>query len=151
MRPCLVACFYCRWPFIRVLSARSAIRQRALKDFALAGMLEGSSDAWLDRRSVRHQTIAKASRIILAAATKFGPSDRQSKASLRMDMVKAGFFDPSAIYWYYCRPGALCIGAANRLSFCRSILTLFSFGNVDDGCGSMCRLNWIRASWILPS
>jgi tight adherence protein C len=85
---------------IRVLSARRAIRERALKDFASAGILEDSS-AWLDRRSVRHQTIAEASRIVLAAATKFAPSDKQSKASMRMDMVKAGFFDASTMYWYY--------------------------------------------------
>jgi tight adherence protein C len=95
------AVFLLSMAVIRILSTRSAIRQRALKDFALAGMLEGTSDAWLDRRSVRHQTIVEASRIILAAATKFGPSDKQSKASLRMDMVKAGFFDPSAMYWYF--------------------------------------------------
>src|SRR5262245_34491383 len=85
----------------RVISARSAIRQRALKDFAFAGILEDPSNAWLDRRSVRHQAIAEASRIILAAATKFGPRDKQSKVNMRVDMVKAGFFDPSAIYWYY--------------------------------------------------
>jgi tight adherence protein C len=86
---------------IRVLSARSAIRQRALKDFAFAGVLEGSNDAWLDRRSIRHQTVVEASRMLLAAAVKFGPRDKQSKASLRTDMVKAGFFDTSAIYWYF--------------------------------------------------
>ena len=86
---------------IRILTARSAIRQRALKDFTLAGMPEGLSDTWQDRRSVRHQTIAKASRMFGAAATKFGPADKQSKASLRIDMVKAGFFEASAIYWYY--------------------------------------------------
>src|SRR5262245_2675089 len=93
--------FFMSMAVARVLSARSAIRQRALKDFALAGILEDSSGAWLDRRSVSHQTIVRASRIILAAATKFGPSDKQSKASLRVDMVKSGFFDTSALYWYY--------------------------------------------------
>jgi tight adherence protein C len=93
--------FFLAMAIIRVLSARSAVRGRALKDFALAGALDASSDAWLDRRSVRHQAIAEASRVLIAAATKFGPSDKQSKAAMRMDMVRAGFFDASAMYWYY--------------------------------------------------
>jgi tight adherence protein C len=93
--------FFMSMAVARVLSARGAIRQRALKDFALAGILEDSSGAWLDRRSVSHQRLVGASRIVLAAATKFGPSDRQAKASMRMDMVKSGFFDTSAIYWYF--------------------------------------------------
>jgi tight adherence protein C len=93
--------FFLSIAVIRVVSARSAVKQRALKDFALSGILDASSDAWLDRRSLRHQPIAEASRILVAAATKFGPSDKQSRAVMRMDMVKAGFFDASAMYWYY--------------------------------------------------
>jgi tight adherence protein C len=92
--------FFLSMAVARVLSARSAVRRRALKDFAIAGVLEDSGDDWLDRRSVRHQAIADASRILLAVATKFGPSDKQSKTSMRTDMVKAGFFDSSAMYWY---------------------------------------------------
>jgi tight adherence protein C len=93
--------FFLSLAIIRALGLRNAIRRRALKDFSLAGVLNDSSDAWLDRRSPRHQAIAEASSVVLAAATKFGPSDKQSKASLRMDMVKAGFFDVSAMYWYF--------------------------------------------------
>jgi tight adherence protein C len=93
--------FFLSIAIIRVLSARSAVRRRAFKDVVLAGTLEASDDARFDRRSVRHQAIADASRILLAAATKLGPSDKQSKASARMDMVRAGFFDASATHWYY--------------------------------------------------
>jgi tight adherence protein C len=85
----------------RMINARNAIRRRALKDFAFSGYLDASGDDWLDRRSVRHQLVAKASRVILDAATKLGPSDKQSKASGRMEMVRAGYFNPSAMYWYY--------------------------------------------------
>jgi tight adherence protein C len=85
----------------RFVNARSAIRRRALKDFAFAGYLDASSDDWLDRRSVRHQLIADASRVIIGAAMKLGPNDKQSKANARMEMVRAGYFSRSAMYWYY--------------------------------------------------
>jgi tight adherence protein C len=84
----------------RTMSARNAIRRRALEDFAAAGILGASKDAW-DRRSVRHQAVVDASRVILAAATKLGPNDKESQLNARMDMVRAGFFDPLAMYWYY--------------------------------------------------
>jgi tight adherence protein C len=86
---------------IRVTSARNAIRQRALRDFSLAGTLDSLDDAVFDRRSVRHEALARASSVLLAAASKLGPSNKESRASVRMDMVKAGFFDASAMYWYY--------------------------------------------------
>jgi tight adherence protein C len=86
--------------FSRMLSARSAIKRRALEDFALADMLGGSRDAW-DRRSVRHKALVDATRVVVAAATKLGPTDRESQLDARMEMVKAGFFDAAAMYWYY--------------------------------------------------
>jgi len=85
----------------RYLVARNAVRRRALKDFAYAGYFDPGGDDWLDRRAVRHQVVAKASRVVLNAATKLGPSDKQTKANARMEMVRAGYYDASAMYWYY--------------------------------------------------
>jgi tight adherence protein C len=109
----------------RAISARSAIRRRALENFAFSGYLDASRDDWLDRRSVRHQLIANASRVILEAATKLGPSDRQSKASGRMEMVRAGYFDASAMYWYYA--ARIFFGLALPAAFlCIVPLTIYS-------------------------
>jgi tight adherence protein C len=85
----------------RFVNARSAIRRRALEEFAFAGYLDASTDDWLDRRSVRHKLVADASRVVLSAAAKLAPNDKQSKASARMEMVRAGYLSDSAMYWYY--------------------------------------------------
>ena len=93
--------FFLSMALIRLVDARTAIRRRALKDFAFAGFLDSSGDDWLDRRSVRHKLFADASRVFLGVATRLGPSDKQSKTFGRMEMVRAGYFSPSAMYWYH--------------------------------------------------
>ena len=98
----------------RVVRARHEIQRRALHQFStsLAPTASGinTEDAWTDRRSLRHQTLKDSTSVLLAAASKFVPSDKEALAVKRRDLVQAGFFDPAAVHWYYAARLLLAVG-----------------------------------------
>jgi len=76
--------------------ARQGIRRRAL-----APVAGNHEDAMSDRRSIRHQKLAGANKLLSAVATHFVPVSVTSVSAVRKNLNRAGFFQPSAIAWYY--------------------------------------------------
>jgi tight adherence protein C len=80
----------------RMWRAREDIRKRATVP------LPGSSESALDdRRSLRHQKLTGASRLLGTVAAYFVPVGDASVSAVRKNLNKAGFFQPSALAWYY--------------------------------------------------
>ena len=80
----------------RTWRAREGIRRRALAP--VAGHQE---DAMSDRRSIRHQKLAGAGKLLSTVAAHFVPVGDTSVSEVRKNLSNAGFFQPSAVAWYY--------------------------------------------------
>lgn len=76
--------------------AREGIRRRAL-----APASSSPEDAMTDNRSIRHQRLAGASNLLTSVATHFVPVGDNAVSAVRKNLNRAGFFQPSAIAWYY--------------------------------------------------
>jgi len=89
----------------RVVRARHEVQRRVLHQFSTSTVPASSSfdteDSWTDRRSLRHQTLKESASVLLNVGTKFVPSDKEELGVKRRDLVRAGFFDPLAVHWYY--------------------------------------------------
>ena len=68
---------------------------------ALAPVTDSHDDAMSDRRSIRHQKLAGASRVLSSVAAHFVPVSEASVSAVRKNLNRAGFFQPSAVAWYY--------------------------------------------------
>lgn len=75
---------------------REEIRQRAL-----APVTDSHDDALSDRRSLRHRKLAGAGRVLSSVAAHFVPVSETSVSAVRKNLNQAGFFQPSAVAWYY--------------------------------------------------
>ncbi len=80
----------------RTWHAREGIRRRALAPIA-----ESQEDALSDRRSIRHEKLAGVSKLMSSVATHFVPVSENSVSAVRKSLNNAGFFQPTAIAWYY--------------------------------------------------
>lgn len=80
----------------RTWRTREGIRRRAL-----APVTESHDDAMSDRRSIRHQKLAGASKLLATVAAHFVPVSETSVSAVRKNLNNAGFYQPSAIAWYY--------------------------------------------------
>lgn len=76
--------------------ARDEIRRRALTP--VSGR---DDDPASDRRSLRHRNYAGASKALSTVAAHFVPGSEASVSAMRRDLKRAGFFQPSAVAWYY--------------------------------------------------
>lgn len=76
--------------------AREDIRKRALTPVATAG-----DDPLTDKRSLRHSKLAGASNLLSSVAAHFVPMNEKSVSAIRKELNRAGFFQPSAVTWYY--------------------------------------------------
>jgi len=81
----------------RTWQARDGIRRRALAPFTQSP----DDDVMSDRRSIRHQKLAGAGKLLSTVATHFVPVSEVSVSAVRKNLNSAGFFQPSAIAWYY--------------------------------------------------
>jgi len=79
----------------RSMRGRGRIRQRALVPIDAAG------DPLNDRRALRNQRLAGAQKLFSLVGANFVPGDKKSVFAVRKTLTQAGFFDPSAITWYY--------------------------------------------------
>jgi tight adherence protein C len=75
--------------------AREDIRRRAMSP------VSRPDDFMDDRRSLRHSRIAGASKLLSSVAGHFVPVSNASVSAIRRDLQRAGFFQHSAIAWYY--------------------------------------------------
>ncbi len=84
--------------------AREGIRKRALTP--VSSSAESALD---DRRSLRHQKLAGASRLLGVVAAHFVPVGDISVSAVRKNLNNAGFFQSSALSWYYLIRVALAL------------------------------------------
>lgn len=84
--------------------ARDEIRRRAL-----APVTGGDDDPMSNRRSLRHRNFAGASKLLSSVAGHFVPGSEASVSAIRKDLNRAGFFQPSAVAWYYLIRVALAL------------------------------------------
>lgn len=75
--------------------AREEIRRRAMTP------VSGTGDPMSDRRSLRHKNFAGASSLLSKVAGHFVPGSEASVSAIRKDLNRAGFFQPTAVAWYY--------------------------------------------------
>lgn len=83
---------------------REEIRRRALTPVS-----NRNDDPMNDRRSLRHRNFAGASKLLSSVAGHFIPGSEASVSAIRKDLNKAGFFQPSAVSWYYMIRVALAV------------------------------------------
>jgi tight adherence protein C len=83
---------------------REDIRKRALSPVTY-----GSEDVMNDNRSIRHQKLAGASKLLGTVAAHFVPVGDNSVSAVRNNLNKAGYFQPSALAWYYLIRVALAL------------------------------------------
>ena len=87
----------------RVWRAREGIRKRATVPVS-------SSESVLDdRRSLRHQKLGGASRLLGTVAAYFVPVGDASVSAVRKNLNNAGYFNASALAWSYLIRGALAL------------------------------------------
>ena len=82
---------------------REGIRRRAMTPVTAPG------NAGQDRRALRHRKMAGASKLLSTVATHFVPVNEASVSMVRKNLNAAGFFNPSAMAWYYFIRVALAI------------------------------------------
>jgi tight adherence protein C len=100
----------------RIMRVRSEVHRRAFHQFSASSSWGATiEDPCAERRSLRHQAFKESTAVLLAAASKFVPSDKASRATRRRDLVRSGFFDPAALYWFYA--ARLLLGVALPLIF----------------------------------
>lgn len=80
----------------RTINRRNEIRDRAL----YVGSTE-KEDILNDRRSLRHKKTSGSKRLLSTVASNFVPGDEQSVSAVRANLMSAGFFQSSAVAWYY--------------------------------------------------
>ncbi len=80
----------------RTWRARDDIRKRALMPVS-----SSSENALEDRRSLRNQKLAGASKLLGAVSAYFVPVGDASVSAVRKNLHRAGFFQPSALARYY--------------------------------------------------
>ena len=80
----------------RTINRRNEIRDRAL----YVGSTE-KEDVLNDRRSLRHKKTSGSKRLLSTVASNFVPGDEQSVSAVRANLMSAGFFQSSAVAWYY--------------------------------------------------
>jgi len=80
----------------RAIRGRERVRERVFN----FNPGRGSDDAE-DRRSLRHQRLAGARRLLALVGANFVPGDAQSLSAIRKQLMRAGFFQPAAVTWYY--------------------------------------------------
>ena len=76
--------------------AREEIRRRALTPVS-----RNHDDPLSDRRSLRHRNLAGAASILARVAAQVVPVGDASVSAIRKELNRAGFFQPSAVAWYY--------------------------------------------------
>ena len=81
--------------------ARTWLAREDIKKRATVPLPDSSESALDDRRSLRHQKLAGASRLLGAVAVYFVPVGDASVSAVSKNLNKAGFFQPSALAWYY--------------------------------------------------
>lgn len=86
------------------LRARDEIRRRALTPVS-----NREDDPMTDRRSLRHKKLAGAGNLLSGVAAQFVPGSEKSVTAIRKDLNRAGFFQPSAVAWYYFIRVALAV------------------------------------------
>jgi tight adherence protein C len=119
------AVFFLVFAIGRIINVRHEVRRRAFLPFIAPTSLGTTvDDTWTDRRSLRHQALTESTGILLAAASKFVPSDKEARATMHKDLVRAGFFDPATLYWYYA--ARLLLSAALPLALLL-VIQLVSF------------------------
>ena len=82
---------------------REGIRRRAMTPVSTP------RNAGQDRRALRHQKMAGASKLLSTIATHFVPVNEASVSMVRKNLNAAGFFNTSAMAWYYFIRVALAI------------------------------------------
>jgi len=90
----------------RNIGSREKIRQRALHT-------DPREDDGSDRRSLRHQRLAGTRKLLSQVGANFIPGNQESVSAIRKKLLRAGFFQPSAMMYYYmvrvvlalCLPG----------------------------------------------
>lgn len=87
----------------RTVRERDRIRRRALYES------ETTEDALNDRRSLRHQRLAGTKKLLSHVGANFVPGDEKSVSAIRKNLMGAGFFQPSAVTWYYLSRVVLAI------------------------------------------
>ena len=80
----------------RTISRRGEIRDRAL--FVDDDDEDGDLN---NRRSIKHGRVAGSHRILSSVASNFVPGDDPSVSIVQRNLMQAGFFQPSAVAWYY--------------------------------------------------
>ena len=86
---------YATYALTDIWRAREDIRRRALTP------VSPREDAINDRRSLRHEKLAGASKLVSTVAAHFVPVNAESVSMVRKNLNRAGFFQPSALTWYY--------------------------------------------------
>jgi tight adherence protein C len=80
----------------RTWRAREGIRKRALMPVS-----RNAENPLEDRRSLRHQKLAGASKLLGLVAAHFVPVGDTSVSAVRKNLRRAGYFQSSALAWYY--------------------------------------------------
>jgi tight adherence protein C len=94
---CICAVVTCgTYVIAKTWRAREDIRKRAFTP--ISGTAGGAMN---DRRSLRHQKLAGAGKLLSSVAAYFVPVNESSASAIRKELNRAGFFQPSAIAWYY--------------------------------------------------
>jgi tight adherence protein C len=78
----------------RTMHGREQIRKRALHD-------GGEEDPLNDRRSLRHKRLAGTKQLLSDVGANFVPGNEKSVSQVRKSLMQAGFFQPSAVAWYF--------------------------------------------------
>lgn len=81
--------------------ARTISRRGEIRDRALHGGYGEDEEALADRRSIRHQRASGSRRLLKSMASNFVPGDDESVSAVRRSLMQAGFFQASAVAWYY--------------------------------------------------
>lgn len=102
---CICAVVTCgTYAVAKTWRVREDIRKRALSPVTY-----GSEDVMNDNRSIRHQKLAGASKLLGTVAAHFVPVGDNSVTAVRANLNKAGYFQPSALSWYYLIRVALAL------------------------------------------
>lgn len=89
----------------RTVSRRGEIRERALHVDACE-----KQDVLHDRRTLGHEKASGSKRLLSSVASNFVPGDEQSVSAVRSNLMNAGFFQPTAVAWYYLIRVVLALG-----------------------------------------
>ncbi len=81
--------------------SRNSLRIKNIKQRAHSPSMAGEEAASFDRRMPRNSGMAAVSTAFSKTASRFDPGDKsKSSAAIRLDLIQAGYHDPSALAWY---------------------------------------------------